>query len=149
MTCYRMSQKTLFWTIKHISCNEEEKKVHDKKSFPPVFPFWPFLAPPYFFQDASCVLLNMDWTPLLVIVGMVAVGVVTVGMATVGMVTVGMAAVGMMAVGMVTCTRDGLPVMDCILRRATQKNNCGKQRRGGKRIADLDFADDIALLDDT
>jgi len=42
-----------------------------------------------------------------------------------------------------------LLVMDWILRRATENNNCGIQWKDGKRLTDLDFADDIALLDDT
>ena len=27
-------------------------------------PFWVFCLPPYFAHDASCVMLNIDWTPL-------------------------------------------------------------------------------------
>ena len=27
-------------------------------------PFWVFCIPPYFAHDASCVMLNIDWTPL-------------------------------------------------------------------------------------
>ena len=29
-------------------------------------PFWVFAPPPYFTHDASCIMLNIDWTPLLV-----------------------------------------------------------------------------------
>jgi len=43
-----MSHKTLFWDHKHRSCNDEGQKVQD----------------PVLFPDGSCILLNMDWTPL-------------------------------------------------------------------------------------
>jgi len=36
-----------------------------------------------------------------------------------------------------------------ILRRATENNYCGIQWKDDKGLTDLDFADDIALLDDT
>ena len=42
-----------------------------------------------------------------------------------------------------------LLVMDWILRRSTDGSSCGVQWIDGERLTDLDFADDIALLDTT
>jgi hypothetical protein len=42
-----------------------------------------------------------------------------------------------------------LLVMDCLLRSATDNSNCGIPRVNGGRFTDLDFADDIALRDNT
>jgi len=39
--------------------------------------------------------------------------------------------------------------MDWILKRVTDENELGLKRREGERLTNLDFADDIALLDNT
>jgi len=51
---------TLFTSIQAISI-KLPRIFNNKLKFPPL---WVFLSSPYFTHDASCIMLNIDWTSL-------------------------------------------------------------------------------------